>query len=68
MEEASTRVNFGTLKGPIVPVSSETIYIDRFIKSILLAKKRVPNNYLPEPILWVYEAKSSTRKDNAAIR
>lgn len=49
---------------PVVSALLETTYIDRFIKWIHLAERKiVPHHSPPVPILMVHETKSVTKKN-----
>lgn len=59
MGESRTRANFGIASELVVPILLGTTYIDRFIRSIHPAERKiVPYHYPPVPKLIVYKARS----------
>lgn len=65
MGESRSRVNFGLVFELVLPLLLGMTYIDRFIKSIYPAERKIVSHYsLPVLILMVHEVQSETKKYN----
>lgn len=62
MGGSRTRISFDVVNKLVVPVLLETACINRFIKSIHLAQRKIfPHRFSPVPVLTVHEARSEPK-------